>query len=142
PDAIGSATSPDGIEWTRVQDSPVFTPETSLFWEGDRISGPFVLRIDPYYYMLYIGYEDFVHARIGVARSKDGITGWERHEANPLISPGLPGGWESEAVYKPWVQIQPDGSWRMWYNARSGAFERIGVADLNMAEDILGDRNY
>ena len=38
--------------------------------------------------MFYIGFRDQDHAQIGLARSKDGITGWQRHPANPIIRPG------------------------------------------------------
>ena len=42
------------------------------------------------------------HAQIGLARSKDGVTGWQRHPANPIIRPGK-GRWDADAVYKPYV---------------------------------------
>ena len=44
--------------------------------------------------MFYIGFRDRDHAQIGLARSKDGITGWERHPANPIIRPGV-GKWDA-----------------------------------------------
>ena len=47
-----------------------------------------VIKQGDWYFMFYIGFRDMDHAQIGLARSKDGITGWERHPANPIIRPG------------------------------------------------------
>jgi len=38
--------------------------------------------------MFYIGFRNVNYAQIGVALSKDGITDWQRHRANPIIRPG------------------------------------------------------
>jgi predicted GH43/DUF377 family glycosyl hydrolase len=129
PDAIGYATSADGITWERPLAEPVFTAEPANLWESARVAGAQVLRSGEWYYMFYIGYEDLFKARIGLARSRDGVTGWERHPQNPIISAGLPGAWDSESIYKPFVVYEagPD-RWTMWFNARSGTTERIGVA--------------
>ncbi len=37
--------------------------------------------------MFYIAFSDKDHAQIGLARSKDGITAWKRHPANPIVRP-------------------------------------------------------
>lgn len=129
PDAIGYATSADGITWERPLAEPVFTAEPANLWESARVAGAQVLRSGDWHYMFYIGYEDLFKARIGLARSRDGVTGWERHPQNPIISAGLPGAWDSESIYKPFVIYEPGPErWTMWFNARSGTTERIGVA--------------
>ena len=47
---------------------------------------------DQYWYlMFYIGFETTQHAQIGLARSRDGVTGWERHPANPIILTAVSG---------------------------------------------------
>jgi hypothetical protein len=60
-----------------------------------------------------------------MARSRDGITGWQRHPANPIIRPGQ-GEWDHDACYKPFA-IRDGGRWRLWYNGRQGNLEQIGV---------------
>ena len=74
--------------------------------------------------MFYIGFRDEAHAQIGIARSKDGITGWQRHPANPIIRPGKDK-WDHDAVYKPYA-IFDGGKWLLWYNGRKGGVDGAG----------------
>ena len=83
--------------------------------------------------MFYIGFRDVNHAQIGVARSKDGITGWQRHPANPIIRPGRDR-WDHDACYKPYA-IFDGRKWLLWYNGRRGGVEQIGVA-MHEGEDL------
>lgn len=129
PDSIGYATSKDGITWEKHVNNPVFKAEPKNLWEQERVAGPHVLKMDGWYYMFYIGYEDLFKARICLARSKDGIKNWERHPSNPIISAGLPGSWECESIYKPFLRFDEENDrWLMYYNARTGTTERIGIA--------------
>ncbi len=126
PDAIGYATSKDGLNWVKQGDSPVFKPDPGLAWEKDRVTACQVIRQGDGYLMFYIGFRDKDHAQIGVARSKDGISGWQRHPANPIIRPGV-GKWDQDAVYKPYA-IFDGQKWLLWYNGRRGGVEQIGLA--------------
>ena len=75
--------------------------------------------------MFYIGFRDEAHAQIGIARSRDGITNWQRHRANPIVRPGKRK-WDHDACYKPYAIF--DGTkWLLWYNGRRGGLEQIGV---------------
>ena len=92
-----------------------------------------VVHCGEWYYLFYIGFRDVNHAQIGIARSRDGMTNWERHPANPIINP-TPGAWDADAVYKPAVIF--DGTrWMLWYNGRRGNVEQIGLATHD-GEDI------
>lgn len=64
--------------------------------------------------MFYIGYINEHFAQIGIARPKDGITNWERHPWNPIISPEKDS-WDENACYKPFA-VHDDGKWLLWYN--------------------------
>jgi hypothetical protein len=86
PNAIGYATSTDGMKWTKHADNPIFRPEPKIPWEKDRVTACQVTQGD-WYVMFYIGFKNQHHAQIGVARSKDGITDWQRHFANPSSGP-------------------------------------------------------
>lgn len=140
PNSIGYATSEDGVSWTKHKQNPVFTADAANIWERARVAGAHVIKDEGWYYMFYIGYEDLFKARICLARSRNGIDGWERHKENPILSPGTPGGWDSEAIYKPFVLYEEDADrWLMWFNARKGTNERIGVA-IHEGKDLGFDK--
>jgi predicted GH43/DUF377 family glycosyl hydrolase len=133
PNAIGYATSRDGINWSKQENNPIFKPDPSLAWEKDRVTACQVIRRDDGYLMFYIGFRDRDHAQIGIARSRDGITGWQRHPANPIIRPGREK-WDHDAVFKPFALF--DGQkWLLWYNGRRRDLEQIGLA-IHDGEDL------
>lgn len=118
PDAIGYAISPDGITWTRVQDTPVLRPDARSAWERDRVAGAHVFQHEGFLYAAYIGFANgFEDSAIGIARSTDGVS-WHRHAANPVLTRGGPGDFDSINVYKPFVVIE-HGTWRVWFNGSS-----------------------
>jgi predicted GH43/DUF377 family glycosyl hydrolase len=133
PNAVGYATSADGVAWAKHGDNPVFRPDRQNDWEKDRVTACQVVRRDGWHLMFYIGFRDEAHAQIGLARSRDGITGWQRHPANPIIRPGQ-GRWDHDAVYKPYALFE-GGRWLLWYNGRKGGVEQIGLA-LHEGEDL------
>jgi predicted GH43/DUF377 family glycosyl hydrolase len=133
PDAIGYATSLDGLRWTKHDKNPIYRPEPKTAWERERVTGCQVVKQGDWFVMFYIGFSDRDHAQIGLARSKDGITAWERHRGNPIIRPDK-GRWDEDAVYKPYAVF--DGTkWLLWYNGRRGGVEQIGVA-THEGEDV------
>lgn len=139
PDAIGYAVSADGVHWRKHPANPIFTPGKAS-WEQDKVTACQVFKRDGQYLMFYIGFEDVHTARIGIARSPDGITRWQRHPENPIVSP-TPGGWDASACYKPfalWDRIS--GKWLLWYNGRNGKPEYVGLVtrdgyDLGFPQD-------
>jgi predicted GH43/DUF377 family glycosyl hydrolase len=133
PNAIGYATSEDGLTWTKHENNPVFKPDPASPWEKDRVTACQVVRQGDWHVMFYIGFRDVNFAQIGVARSRDGVTGWQRHPANPIIRPGKDK-WDHDAVYKPYAIL--DGThWMLWYNGRKGGVEQIGLAQ-HEGEDL------
>ena len=133
PDAIGYATSNDGLTWKKLSANPVFRPDPALPWEQHKVTAVQVQKLGDWYVMFYIGFRDVDHAQIGLARSRDGITGWQRHPANPIVSP-TPAGWDADACYKPFALY--DGTkWLLWYNGRHGSLEQIGVV-FHQGEDL------
>jgi predicted GH43/DUF377 family glycosyl hydrolase len=129
PDDIGYATSKDGIHWNKHEQNPVFRHYPKHIWERERLAAPVVFKEKDWYYMFYIGFEDIHKASICAARSKDGISNWERHPCNPLITCGKPGDWDGESVYKPWLLHQKDKHrWLLWYNGRRDGMEHMGMA--------------
>ncbi len=133
PDAIGCATSPDGLHWTRHATNPIFRADPAHPWEQHKVTACQVIQHNGWHVMFYIGFRDVDHAQIGVARSRDGITGWERHPLNPIIRPG-PGKWDADACYKPFA-IYDGRQWLLWYNGRRGGLEQIGLV-LHPGQDL------
>jgi beta-1,2-mannobiose phosphorylase / 1,2-beta-oligomannan phosphorylase len=133
PNAIGYATSADGLHWEKYPGNPVLAPDARNEWEQNRVAAAQIIRVKEWYYAFYIGFRDIDHAQIGMARSKDGITGWVRHAGNPIVRP-TPGGWDSDACYKPYA-VHADGSWRLWYNGRQNHLEQIGLV-LHRGESL------
>ncbi len=135
-DAVGYAESVDGIAWTKHPGNPLFHAQGG--WEGHKIGPLTVVRADNWYYAFYNAYDDADkgdgcgYSRIGIARSRDGIGGWERHPQNPLIDLS-PGGFDGHSAYKASpMLIQEDGQtyWRIWYN---GAQERTRKESIGLA---------
>jgi len=126
PNAIGYATSPDGFKWTKLSDNPIFTACSEHTWEQHKVTACQVLLHKGWHLMFYIGFYDEPTAQIGLARSRDGITDWQRHSENPIIFPGADT-WDRDACYKPFA-ILDEGRWLLWYNGRRGHLEQIGLA--------------
>jgi hypothetical protein len=69
------------------------------------VADPYVIRIEPYYYMFYLGQDRAVRQRLGLARSRDGVQ-WEKLRSNPVLEPandeaglGEPAVWQSHGFY-------------------------------------------
>jgi predicted GH43/DUF377 family glycosyl hydrolase len=128
PNAIGYATSNDGINWTKYGGSPIFAADRGNPWEQHKVTACQVIPAGDWHLMFYIGFRGENRAQIGLARSRDGITGWQRHPANPIIFPTA-GAWDADACYKPFaIYDQPSDRWLLWYNGRKDDVEQIGLA--------------
>lgn len=130
PNVLAYAESTDGIHFRKCRFNPIFVCDKTHPYEQDRIGGCQVIHTgDMGYLLFYIGYEDINTARICVARSDNGVTGWERSRHNPLVEPDR-GAWDGDACYKPtalWDEAA--GKWRLWYNGRREHAEYIGLAE-------------
>lgn len=135
PDALGYATSPDGVHWTKYAQNPIFTANKNIKWQQVKVTGAQVFPYKNMYYMFFIGFETESLARIGIARSLDGVSNWELLPTNPIIGPDA-GKWDASACYKPFAIYDKDEDlWRLWYNGRNGGFEQIGMA-IHKGEDL------
>lgn len=133
PNAIGYATSKNGLTWKKSDNNPVFSGNKNLEWEQERATACQVEKCGGWYLMFYIGFKDIHKAQIGVARSKDGINNWERHPLNPIVKPGKDK-WDHDACYKPYA-IFDGKKWLLWYNGRNKTLEQIGVV-IHEGEDL------
>lgn len=128
PDAIGYAVSTDGLHWTKRPSNPIFAAEPGNEWEQHKVTACQVIKDGDSYLMFYIGFENVDKAQIGMARSRDGITGWQRCSENPIIAPGN-NTWDGDACYKPFAVYEKEPErWLLWYNGRLKNVEQIGLA--------------
>ncbi len=103
--AIGLATSPDGITWTKydvlrtyvtalAESDPVFENGLTGEWDDLLVGAPYVIQNEDGFVMVYRSQKDYLGngTALGVASSSDGIT-WVRSNHNPMFTPALiPGG--------------------------------------------------
>jgi hypothetical protein len=135
PDAIGYATSEEGLRWSKHKDNPVFAADPQNAWERHKVTACQVIRDGNWHVMFYIGFRDVHHAQIGLARSRDGVTGWQRHPDNPIISPGR-NAWDGDACYKPFAIYEKERNrWLLWYNGRRDRVEQIGLT-IHKGKDL------
>lgn len=133
PDAIGYAESSDGLRWTKHRNNPVLEKDPCSNWDRHKVVACHVLEHGGWYYMFYVGHFHEERAYVGLARSRDGVSGWQKHPCNPLIAPD-PGAWDSVSIYKPYV-LRAGNRWMLWYNGAAydepiWVFEQIGLATL------------
>ena len=137
PIAIGYAESCDGVIWEKYSANPILKPDPGYLWEQHKVCAGHVVKQDGWYYIFYIGHMHEERAQVGMARSKNGITDWEKHPENPIIAPDA-GTWDGLSVYKPYV-LWDGEKWIMWYNGACynediWCIEQIGVAYLRQKD--------
>jgi predicted GH43/DUF377 family glycosyl hydrolase len=135
PDAIGYATSEDGEHWNKYQAEPVFEAQQENLWERLKVNGCQVIKENGWHYMFYTGYETKYRGRICIARSRDGVTNWERHPGNPIIVRGTIGEFDVGGVFKPYL-IHEEGNWKMFFTGYRA--DQLGIGMLLHEGDDLG----
>jgi hypothetical protein len=114
----------------RKEPAPVLDVGPPGAWDERAVADPYVIRVEPYFYMYYLGQDRAVRQRIGVARSGDGIH-WEKLRANPVLEMD-----EDEAGIGEPAVWQSDGFYWMLYTVRDFAESRY----LRLARSTDGVR--
>ena len=129
--AIGYATSPDGLTWTRRSDTPVLKPEAA--WEKSAVMCPHVIWDDAqkHFKMWYSAGGHYEPDALGYATSPDGFA-WEKHPA-PVLLPDPSNPWEQHKVAGAQV-IPHNGGYLMFYIG----FENEDHAQIGMARSRDG----
>jgi len=127
--AIGYATSPNGVEWTKYSDNPVLSSGAAGAWDEGRIYGPVVISTGNSYVMYYRGLSSQgTVGQTGMATSDDGIH-WTKR-ASPISIPPSTSGWDSYLWFLGGA-MKSGGVYTMWYHGlrASGANGEIGCAN-------------
>lgn len=126
-DAIGYATSKDGIHWRKFGQNPILTHRDGRYFEVSKVEGSFIIRQDGWYYMFYMGVDGDSITCVGIARSKDGVTNWVRHPSNPVYA-ATDGGWDWLGVRAPSVMVDGD-TVKMWYTGLDRGVRTLGMIE-------------
>ena len=126
---ISLARSSDARTW-RAEPAPVLDVGPVGSWDERAVADPYVIRIEPFFYMYYLGQDRAVRQRIGVARRSDGVH-WEKLRANPVMEME-----EDEAGIGEAAVWQSDGFYWMLYTVRDFAENRY----LRLARSTDGVR--
>lgn len=129
--AIGLATSPDGINWTRQ--GVVLEKGALGDWDGKFIESPaaYYDTISGVYALLYSGVDTAGWGKIGLTVSADGYN-WIKYPSYPVMSVGTYPSWNDISVAVP-ALIETNGIFEMWYSGISydnGQYDsaRVGYA--------------
>lgn len=82
--AVGRATSPDRVTWTKEATNPVFELDVGE-WDADTILGMSVMKLDDGSYVMWYASKNGTLYGIGRATSPKGIV-WTRYGGNPILT--------------------------------------------------------
>jgi predicted GH43/DUF377 family glycosyl hydrolase len=123
--AIGYATSPDGIVWTRSDATPIFTKNSDPnAYDGKSVARSVVIHIGSSYKMYYNASSYYGVDQIGLAISNDGIN-WIR-STSPVLNPASDT-WEDNGI-GPYSVLKTDTGYIMYYHGTIDNIAAIGLA--------------
>ncbi len=135
--AIGLASSPDGIHWTKdTLNNPVLTTGAPGSWDDRAVWGAHIIHEDTTYKMWYSGIENrldigFLFRRIGYSESPDGIN-WTKHPKQVLEQGDyITWGYDLETP----MVIFDGVNYNMWYSIINTAFACCYQVDYAVSPD-------
>jgi hypothetical protein len=113
-------------DW-RKEPAPVLETGPRGAWDERGVADPYVIRIEPYFYMYYLGQDRARRQRLGVARSRDGIK-WEKLRTNPLLELGDEGAFDENGLGEPAVWTARGFYWMLYTGRDLRENRRLGLA--------------
>ena len=115
-----------GLERTR---QVVLDHGPYMSWDERAVADPYVIRVEPYFYMYYLGQDRAAppRQRIGVARSTDGVH-WEKLLADPVLEQGDPGSFDDTGLGEPAVWQSHGFYWMLYTGRDSQENRKLGLA--------------
>jgi predicted GH43/DUF377 family glycosyl hydrolase len=109
---LGVARSRDGVAWEKLRASPVLELGAVGAFDEHALGEPAVWTSGGSYWMLYTGSDRGEHRKLGLAQSADGVK-WDRVPGFAPVRGAE--AWDHEVVCDPSVEVQADGSVRVWF---------------------------
>ncbi len=126
---IGLARSSDGLHF-RKEAKPVLDVGPYRSWDERAVADPYVIEAGGWLYMYYLGQDRATppRQRIGVARSRDGIS-WEKLRSNPIIEMAPPGsgGMDENGAGEPAVFVRRGVYWMLMTGRDSHEHRRLAA---------------
>ena len=130
---LGVARSADGVTWEKSRANPILEIGAPGAFDETGLGEPAVWTSGGKWWMLYTGRDRAERRKIGLASSADGLH-WARETGFAPLAGVEP--WNREVACDPHVELQSDGSIRLWYGGGDRALPAeglngaIGVASL------------
>lgn len=125
--AIGHATSPDGVIWTKDSLNPIITK--GYTWESQWVSSSFVTHEDTIFHMWYegnSGISDIVSIGHATATNPDGKNWTKDTLNNPVLSPES-GKWDYPRIEAPNLAVC-NNAFYLFYSGGTYTHQQIGYA--------------
>jgi|GEM_PF-1726343 len=127
--AIGYATSTDGLSWSRRNDAVLKVGPSGAF-DSVGVCNPVVISTNGLYYAYYSGYDGSTYT-LGLASSTDGISWTRLNGGHKVLDHGTPAAWDGTELLEHSVIEQP-GKIFLWYGGGLNyANFRIGLASAD-----------
>jgi predicted GH43/DUF377 family glycosyl hydrolase len=123
---IGLARSENASSW-RKEPEPVLDRGPYASWDERAVADPYVIRIEPFFYMYYLGQDRARRQRLGIARSRNGIQ-WEKLRSSPVLELGGPGAFDENGLGEPAVWQSHGFYWMLYTGRDSRENRRLGLA--------------
>jgi predicted GH43/DUF377 family glycosyl hydrolase len=109
------------------ESGPVLERGPYMSWDEQDAADPYVIRLEPYFYMYYLGQDRARRQRLGVARSPDGIH-WEKLRSNPVLDSGNNGAFDADGLGEPAVWQYLGFYWMLYTGRDAAENRRLGMA--------------
>jgi predicted GH43/DUF377 family glycosyl hydrolase len=96
-------------------------------WDERGVADPYVVESDGWLYMYYLGQDRARRQRLGVARSREGVT-WEKLRANPILEMGGAGTFDENGLGEPAVWAAHGRYWMLYTGRDRREYRRLGLA--------------
>jgi predicted GH43/DUF377 family glycosyl hydrolase len=126
PWQIALARSRDSVTWTK-QAAPVLPSGPRGSFDELAAADPYVIRRGEFLYMFYTGLDRARRQRLGVARSRDGVS-WEKLRSNPVLELGPPGAFDEHALGEPAVWTSGGSYWMLYTGSDPQEHRKLGLA--------------
>ncbi len=108
---LGIAISDDGVHWWKHPRNPVLELGPAGSFDENGLGEPAVWSSHGWYWMLYTGRDRLEYRRLGLARSRDGVS-WQKLSEQAAFEGKQT--WCSRVVCDPSVEVRSDGI-RVWF---------------------------